>query len=532
MKFAMNRPTDSRLQNRPIPAIRPSPLLFVGVAIVGLLISSGCGRKGQPTVEGSSPPAVDAEVIVVSQSDAPVIREVTGTVHPEFSAMVSAKLLSRIVEVPVREGDAVRKGQILVKLDSRDLQAQVGVASAQVQATQANLRNAHTALEMEESASAARVNQAEAAVAQARAALRAAQSQLDLALAGPREQERLQAKLAVDQAKAQLDLAERDYDRMAALEREGAVSKKQLDQARAARDVAKAQYDTAVQAELIAREGTRNEQVRAAREAVRQAEAGVRQAEAAHKEAVAARLRVKVRSDEIRGAEAQLGQARASLALAQTTAGYATVTAPFDGLVAQRMVDPGATAAPGVPLLEVVGGQMRLEATVPESVLPAIQIGTSVPVVIDATGVGEVVGKVVEISPKGDPGSHVFVVKIGLPAGTTAKVGMFGRARFEIARRPRLLIPSDSTWEREGLHYVLAVNEQGFARLRMVTIGDRFGDRVEALSGVNSGDRIVKGGLAVANDGVPIRPKPVSPPTAALPARTVAALPTNRQEGR
>lgn len=526
----MSRVLRCILQNKPnlsAPKARYFPTVL---AIAGIVLVAGCGRKTEPAAEAAPPPAVDAEVLVVAQTEAPVVREVTGTVRPELSAMVSAKLMARVVDVPVREGDLVRRGEVLARLDSRDLEAQVGVASAQVQATQANLRNALTAREMEDSTSAARVNQAEAAVAQAKANLRAAQSQLDLALAGPREQERLQAKLGVDQAKAQLDLAERDYERMAALEREGAVSKRQLDQARAARDVAKAQFDTAVQAELIAREGTRNEQVRAAQEAVRQAEAAVRQAEAAHKEALAARMRVKVRADEIRGAQAQLGQARASLTLAQTTASYATVTAPFDGVVAQRMVDPGATAAPGVPLLEVVGGQMRLEATVPESILPSIRVGATIPVVIDAVGGGEILGKVVEVSPKGDPGSHVFIVKIGLPPGTQAKVGMFGRARFEVARRNRLLVPSDSTWEREGLNYVLAVNEQGFARLRMITVGERFGNQVEALSGINPGERIVRGGLAVAGDGVPIRAKTGAAPTAASSISGASAA--RLQEGR
>jgi RND family efflux transporter MFP subunit len=177
------------------------------------------------------------------------------------------------------------------------------------------------------------------------------------------------------------------------------------------------------------------------------------------------------------------------------------VTAPFDGVVTQRIADPGMMASPGVPLLKVQGGPLRLEAIVPESALIHVRHAASVPVVLDALAGRQVASRVVEIAPQGDPGSHSFVVKVQIPAGSAARAGMFGRARFVIGLDRRMLVPESAVAEREGLRYVYVVDTEGTARMRLVTVGDAEGGSVPVLSGLASGERIATDGLDRLTDG-------------------------------
>jgi RND family efflux transporter MFP subunit len=161
-------------------------------------------------------------------------------------------------------------------------------------------------------------------------------------------------------------------------------------------------------------------------------------------------------------------------------------------------------ASPGVPLLEIQGGALRLEAVVPESALASVKKGASVPVHIDALQNRAVMGHIVEIAPQGDAGSHTFVVKIKLPRASGASAGMFGRARFTTGSEKRLLVPDSAVSEREGLHYLYIVDIHHQARLRMVTVGDPVEDQIPVLSGLNPGERIVVAGREQVTDGSPV----------------------------
>jgi RND family efflux transporter MFP subunit len=178
------------------------------------------------------------------------------------------------------------------------------------------------------------------------------------------------------------------------------------------------------------------------------------------------------------------------------------MTAPFDGVVSARLVDPGAMAAPGVPLLKVQGGAIRLEAVIPESALTHARRGATLPVHLDALRGPELSGRIVETVPQGDPASHTFVVKIDLPPAAGAKPGMFGRARLAIGWEERLLVPAAAVQERDGLDYVYVVDATDTARVRLVTVGAPDGGLVPVLSGLREGERIVAGGRERVTEGV------------------------------
>lgn len=153
----------------------------------------------------------------------------------------------RIAEVAVREGDAVRAGDVLARLDVAELQARRTAALAQ---------------------------------------LASARALLDELRHGARPEELAQAAAAADAARERLAEAERGYGRTRRLHEGGAVSREALDQAQTAFQVAQAQYRQAREQAALVREGPRAERLEAQRAAVRQAEAAVAQADAALANAV------------------------------------------------------------------------------------------------------------------------------------------------------------------------------------------------------------------------------------------------------
>ena len=478
--------------------------------VVAILVVGGAGKaffgggethtaKAESPVAGSSPVPVTMET--AEYVTAPRWIDATGTVKAEFESPVSTRMMGRIVSVMVREGDTVRRGQPLVQLDARDLDATIAQNQANVRASMVGYENSRTDATMELSLSAARISEARSGVDQEQAALKAAVTHQQLVEAGPRRQERTQADLAVAQAKAGLDLAAANDRRMDSLYNQGAISRQAYETTHAQFEVAKAQYDTAVQGQSMAQEGSRSEEIRSAGEAVQQARAALEQAEAGLRQARASAAEAQMKRAAIGSAQAQVGQSTAALDVARVARDYATIPAPFDGVVSARLVDPGAVVSPGTPILKVQGGETRLDAVVPESVLASIHIGQTIPVELDALPGRPVPGRVKEIAPQGDPTSHTFVVKIVLPDGSQARAGMFGRARIRTGEDRELLVPASAAWDQAGLHYIYVVDRQNIARLRLITVGDRTGSQVQVLSGLDAGDRIVTGGRETAKDG-------------------------------
>lgn len=475
--------------------------------------------QSQPTHQRSSLPSsansqqdpqiVPVSVLAVQPQTVPLLIQATGSIQPELEAPLSSRVMGRVQNVLGHEGDRVRKGQPLILLDASDLDASISQAGANLRAANIGYANARVVAHMESSLSAARIAEAQAKVAQSEASLQAASARLELIQAGPRRQEREQATLAVTQAKSAFSLAESNLKRMSSLYFEGAISAQQYDIYRSQYEVTKSQLETAEQGSSIANEGNRAEEIRVAEQAVRQAKASLQEANAGLKSAQASAIQVEVRKQEVQGAEARIGQSRAALQLASVTRSYTQIQAPFEGVIAKRMADPGSMAAPGLPLLIVQGGALRLEAIVPESTLATIHssshLGSKVSVTLDALKSGSLTGHIVEIAPQGDTNSHTFRVKIDLPSNSGAAPGMFGRARFVTGQEMHLMIPTGALIEREGLHYLYTVDEHQVAHLRMVTVGTPIttadGSHLPILSGLHSGERIVVKGAERLRDG-------------------------------
>jgi RND family efflux transporter MFP subunit len=191
-------------------------------------------------------------------------------------------------------------------------------------------------------------------------------------------------------------------------------------------------------------------------------------------------------------AHANSEQAEAAVAEANTAVGFTRIRAPFDGLVVAKLIDPGAMAAPGVPLLIIEDPRrFRLEVTVDESQIAAVRPGAEVPVTLDSLGSQVITGKVAQIVPAADPASRTFTVKIDLPSNPQVRSGIFGRAGFPLGERQSMRVPQTALLHRGQLDAVYVVGKDEVASLRYVTLGKAGGNDVEVLSGLDSGERIV-----------------------------------------
>jgi multidrug efflux system membrane fusion protein len=199
---------------------------------------------------------------------------------------------------------------------------------------------------------------------------------------------------------------------------------------------------------------------------------------------------------------ARIDQAKADVVNAQVYASYGRVASPMNGIVTAKQAEVGAMAAPGVPLLTIEDdSHYRLEASVEESQIQTIHVSEQVHVRIDALGDEQLSGTVSEIVPMADPASRSHTVKIDLPVQRTIRSGSFGRARFSGSQKQAITIPRRAITERGQLVSVFVVDDSGMARQRLIRTGKAYGDRVEVLTGLSDGERIVTDGVEAVSDG-------------------------------
>jgi RND family efflux transporter MFP subunit len=205
-------------------------------------------------------------------------------------------------------------------------------------------------------------------------------------------------------------------------------------------------------------------------------------------------IKARYQSAEARRDMTRAGQSQANAALTQarTSLGYTRIRAPFAGVVTGKKADVGTLASPGMPLFTLEDTRSyRLEVTVDESEIRLVRTGQVSPVTIDALGNTQVSGKVMQIVPAVDPASRSVLVKVDLPADPRLRSGLFGRAHFARGERSALMIPSTSVVERGQLEGVYALDATQIAGLRYVTLGKSAGEKVEVLSGLQDGEKLV-----------------------------------------
>jgi RND family efflux transporter MFP subunit len=194
-------------------------------------------------------------------------------------------------------------------------------------------------------------------------------------------------------------------------------------------------------------------------------------------------------------AESAFESARAAGDQASTTESFTRIAAPFDGVITEKMVEPGNMASPGVPLLRLEDTrEFRLEVRVDESRIGQIRNGDSVLVFLGSE-TASIEGTVVEVSRAVDADARAFLVKIALPDARGIRSGEFGKARFGGTPRRALTIPS-SAIVRQGQLTSVFVVDKGVARVRLVSVSES-----EVLAGLTESEVVILSPPAGVTDG-------------------------------
>jgi RND family efflux transporter MFP subunit len=202
--------------------------------------------------------------------------------------------------------------------------------------------------------------------------------------------------------------------------------------------------------------------------------------------------RAQAAAAQVEAIHAQAQAAQAQETGARTMLGYTRIRAPFAGIVTARMVDPGALASPGVPLLQVdSAGSLELQTTVDESVIANVRKGMTLPISVDAAPGTALNGTVSEIVPAADPSSHSFLVKITLPHSAQIRAGMYATAAIPTGSHQAILVPRSAVLLRGSLNCAYVLDSNNVAQLRYVTLGSAQGSMVEVLSGISAGEQLV-----------------------------------------
>ncbi len=344
-----------------------------------------------------------------------------------YETNIGPKIGGRVDFVAAREGELVKKGQLLVKISDDDIQAKLRGANSrilmsqeqetdssfQVEAIKSQIEEARIKLQQSKEEASSEIYQAESSVALAQARLAESQA-------------------ALEQAIAELELAKKRKQRYQIMLARGAVSTDENDQAQTTCDTAEAI-------------------VKAKRALLTVAQKDYKKSMGALEQARSMRLNPPMRSSQIETLQKQLSQAEHKLKSAkheianvkaqrdevQSSIDYLTIESPIDGVITARSVEPGAVVTPGQTLLSVINlDEVYLRGYVPEGRIGEVQVGQTAKVFLDSFPKKPFEGKVTQIDPEGsftpeniyfkdDRVKQVFGIKISIKqAEHFAKPGM------------------------------------------------------------------------------------------------------------
>jgi RND family efflux transporter MFP subunit len=359
---------------------------------------------------------------------------VTGTLAPKERSTLSAKVAGRIEKLAVDVGSQVRTGDLIAQIEPRDFELQV--------------------------------KQAAASLAQARAAL-------GLPLEGDSDGVESESVASVKQAKAVLEEATKNLERVRNLSQSRIASAFELDTVEAAYKVALTRYQAAV--------------------------------------------------EDARARLAALAQRRAELEIARKQLMDASVLAPFDGGIQSRPASVGEFVSVGAPLATLVRTDpLRLRLSVPERECQLVRSGQTVRLGVESD-TNVYTGQITRLSPALDEACRMLLVEADVPSAGSLRGGLFARAEIVVdERQQEVTIPAQALMTFAGIEKVLTIQD-GKALEKPVTTGRRGPDWVEIVAGVTVGMPVIldpsglRGGQAVVTEA---SMQPIQAASAASPRST------------
>ncbi|WZL82428.1 efflux RND transporter periplasmic adaptor subunit [Vallitaleaceae bacterium 9-2] len=391
---------------------------------------------------------VDKKTVGIETVDTTVsAHQVTmsGNVKPVETMKLSFELAGVVENVLFEEGERIQTGDVIAKLDTVNYQLAENVAQADLHMAGISVNNAQLQYEI------------------AKAEYEAVKLQADTEIPSK-----------IEQAKAQYDLLETNYQRMQELYDEGAVAKSELEQMLTKYTVAKETYQQALDAQEITQVKLNG-----------------------------AKQKVDAYALQINASVEQENKAQNSIQKASNDMEDTFLKSPIEGVILKKVVNTNETVSAGYPIV-VVGrtDQMYVEFGVSDAYINKIKKGQKVAVKVYASD-QLMEGSIEQIGMMSDPATRMFPVKVLLDnKDEMLKAGMIVEVALELNEEDVVLVPIEAVIRLSAADKVFIYNKENeTVEERIVKTGEILEDRIQILEGLDTGEILVVEGNFLLNDG-------------------------------
>ncbi|MES9974674.1 MAG: efflux RND transporter periplasmic adaptor subunit, partial [Candidatus Thiodiazotropha sp.] len=218
--------------------------------------------------------------------------------------------------------------------------------------------------------------------------------------------------------------------------------------------------------------------------------------------------RLAVSQDELAQAQTDLSVAEAEKRVLQTRLGYTRISAPFTGVVSERLVEPGDVVPRHTHLMTIINPESLItRILVSDLLLPQLNSNDPVTVRIDGLGEKPFSGRIHRIYPELDETTRMGTIEVVLePIPNGARSGQLCRVMLQTATRDRITVPFNALQRDTDGEFVFRLDERQQAMRAPIKSGMRIADRIEIVEGLESGDRIVTKGFLELEPGMKVEP--------------------------
>lgn len=428
---------------------------FYTTLVVTLVTLASC-KSDEAKVEKET---LQVETETISRTTDYSSQSYVGVVEAEASSLVSFTGTGAIVEMAVREGQHVRKGQLIARLDetqARNLLNQAQYGHEQARKTE---EQSMTATEQ------AQYTQEQAKYVREQSSVGQQQAQNALAL-----------------AKATLDEALDAQARMKVLHDNNSLPEMKWVEVQTKVQQAQASYNTALKNCETASITTKQSDV-----SYKQTEVGTRQAQNVNAQSQVATKQAGVNVD-----------------IARKNLQDCAIYAPCDGVVVTKYLNVGEVALPSQPIVKIMtNNNVKVTVSVPEKDMAGITDGMRTIVRCAALEGEEWVSTSLVKDLSGDPLTHTYKVKVNVPsAGSKLLPGMVCNVLFSSEdATPEITVPIRAVQQKmDGSNFVW-VAKDGKAHRQEVAIGKTIGNRIIITSGLTEGTKVITEGYQKVDEG-------------------------------
>ena len=453
-------------------------IIVIAIVLV-VLVSGGLllwNQHAKATKEeANSMPEI--EIATVERGNIDVTIDATGTIEPLNIVEVSSKASGKILEITVEEGDYVEQDAVIARIETTYVAADLDQAEADFRAAQARLDQSTINIVLQKEQTAIQIQQAEEKLAETKEQLEQLreqiriekltnQRQLDdaknshemaklrhtlLTSDTVREEDKKRAEASVSQAKANSDLAEKEYARKQQLFEKEYISKSDLDAAETQRNSAKAQYDSAMEQVKLVEQPASEAELKLSEAEIRRAafavdaaneqidkekyrdmeikiqDHRVTQAKDALDLAIANKKQINLKEKDLESSNAQLMRSASALQLAKESYDDTVIRAPISGTILEKAVEEGqvivssfggggrggSVSSEGQVLARMADLEKVYVATeVDETDIGKVKVGQPVTITVEAYPDQPLQGQVLRIAPQGQVVQNVTTFKV------------------------------------------------------------------------------------------------------------------------